>query len=172
MMEEHQAQEPASREPGDAQRATAGGPQPGGEMTEEEFRARLEEEMKRVTVEDVLLNMAATVANLGFQRLGLTDATRDARDLTQVRQSIEAIRALLPLFGEERAREASALKDGLSRLQIAYAREVGSSAPPGSGRGPSDDTGQAAGDSPPAEPGPSVHRPSASGLWTPPGAQS
>ena len=60
------------------------------------MRARLEEELRRITVPDVLLQTIVSLVNLGGQRLGLTPDTEDMRDLEQARLAIEGVRALLP----------------------------------------------------------------------------
>ena len=95
----------------------AGGRQP----TEEELRAAMEEQMRRIRVQDVLLQTAATLVNLGGRRLGLAPDAGDERDLEQARLAIEGVRALAPLLGAE---EASAVREALSQLQVAYAREA------------------------------------------------
>ena len=144
--------------------------------SEEEIRARLEEELKRVSVRDVLLQSAVTLLNLGGQRLGLTPNSRDSRNLDDTRVVIEALRALVPLLEEQNAEEVRPLRDALAQLQMAYAHEAqaagaaGETAqqgqtppPPGQGR-------PAAG--PPAgegQPGGGRRPPSRGGLWVPGG---
>ena len=69
--------------------------QPGGSeapISEEELRAQLEEELRRIRVEDVLLQTVVSLVNLGGQRLGLTEGTREMRDLGQVKTAIEGVR--------------------------------------------------------------------------------
>jgi hypothetical protein len=134
-------------------------------MSEEELRARLEEELRKITVQDVLLQTAVTLINLAGQRLGLTAETRPNRDLDQVRTAIEAVRALMPLLAE-RGEAAQPLQDALAQLQIAYAREAGT---PAAGAGPEGE-GPASGPGGPADAEPG-ERPRGSGrLWTPPGS--
>lgn len=99
-----------SQDPGDT----------GRQPSEEELRAAMEEQMRRIKVPDVLLQTAATLVNLGGRRLGLAPDAEDERDLEQARLAIEGVRALTPLLGDE---EARAVKEALSQLQVAYARE-------------------------------------------------
>jgi hypothetical protein len=98
----------------------------GRQPTEEELRAAMEEQMRRIRVQDVVIQTVATLVNLGGRRLGLAPEAADERDLEQARLAIEATRALLPLLGAE---EARAVREALSQLQVAYAREAGGQAP-------------------------------------------
>ena len=136
--------------------------QQGDAPDEEELRARLEEELKKITVRDVLVQTAVTLINLGGQRLGLTETTRDARDPEQSRLAIEAVRALLPLLEADPnvADHVRPLRDALSQLQMAYARDVGAGEPPEREPGP------ATGETPREQP----RRPSGR-LWVPPGSE-
>jgi hypothetical protein len=132
--------------------------------TEEELRAQLEEELRRITVRDVMVQTVVSLINLGGQRLGLGEGGEDRRDLDQVRLAIEGVRVLLPLVEQENAEQVRPVRDALSQLQMAYAREAGG-APPGEG-GP-EGSGPEGGGGPPPRSGP---RPGeAGGLWVPPG---
>ena len=62
--------------------------------SEEEIRA-LEAEMAKLTVDDVLLQTIVTLINLGARKAGLADDSEP--DLPQVKQAIDAARALLPI---------------------------------------------------------------------------
>lgn len=86
----------------------------------EELRAALEEELRRVSVGDVLLQTVVTLVNLGGRRLGLASDGPEDRNLDQARLAIEAIRALLPLVPGD---QAPPIKDALAQLQLAFARE-------------------------------------------------
>jgi hypothetical protein len=91
--------------------------------TEEEMRAAIEEQLRRISVRDVLLQTVVTLVNLTSRRLGLggDEGAEEDRDLEQARLGIEAVRALLPLMPDE---EAQPVKDALAQLQMAYAREA------------------------------------------------
>jgi len=149
--------------------------QPGGSeapISEEELRAQLEEELRRIKVEDVLLQTVVSLVNLGGQRLGLTEGTREMRDLGQVKTAIEGVRALLPVLEAQDAEQVRPVRDALAQLQMAYAREAGASPsepePEGSsGQGPAPGEGEE--QKPPAG-GPQPDRPS--GLWVPPGSST
>jgi Domain of unknown function (DUF1844) len=93
--------------------------------TEEEMRAALEEELKRVRVEQVVTEATVSILNVAVLRAGLVPGSEGERDLAQTRMGIEAVRALLPLveqsLGPEQARP---IRDALSQLQMAYAQAV------------------------------------------------
>jgi hypothetical protein len=90
------------------------------EPTEEELRAALEEQMRRITVKDVLLQTVVTLVNLSARKLGLGEG--EEKDLEQARLGIDAVRALLPLLPED---EVAPVKEALSQLQMAYAQAAG-----------------------------------------------
>src|SRR3954463_3795160 len=110
---------------------------PGGEDTEEELRAAYEAEIKRLRVEDVIVQTLVSLINLGGRRAGFVPGAEDERDLGQVRLAIEAVRALMPLVEDELGPEARTIRDALAQLQMLYARlsgEEGASAEPGAAR--------------------------------------
>jgi hypothetical protein len=140
-------------EPQDAQR----------EPSEDELRAALEEQMKRITVKDVLLQTVITLINVSARKLGLAGDDAE-KDLEQAKQGIEGVRALVPLLPAE---EQAAVREPLSQLQMAFAREAAA--------GP-EATGQRPEEEPPI-PNPQSPNPSddaerekaRSKIWTPPG---
>lgn len=103
------------------------GPGPGdagAEPSEEELRLALEEQMRNITVQDVLVQTVVTLVNLAARRLGLTAQPGEEppdRDLEQARIAIEAVKALIPLSPQEGMDQ---IKQALSQLQIAYAKEA------------------------------------------------
>jgi len=118
-------------------------------LDEEELQARLEEQLRQVRVQDLLLESVASLLNLSARRI----AKADERDLEQGRIGIEAVRALIGLV-DPAAREQ--VQEALSQVQMLYAREAqGGGGPPAPGT-----------EGGPAEPEP--ERPS--GLWTPGGS--
>ena len=84
--------------------------------SEEELRAQLEEQLKQLRVEDVLLQTVVTIVNLTGRKL----TVEDEKDIEQARLGIEAVRALLPLCPEE---QVAPVRDALSQLQMLFARE-------------------------------------------------
>jgi hypothetical protein len=159
-----------------------------GEPTEEELRAAYEAELSRMTSTDMIAQAAVSLLNIGARRLapaGGEAAQGDQpaagqRDLAQARDAIDAVRALLEILERSIPQEIVPLRDALSRLQMAYAREAApgagaATAAPAGGQGA--DGGAAggrgapagAGQAPPAQEGPPGPGPAeASGrLWVP-----
>jgi hypothetical protein len=133
------------------------GPPPGGDPgrqpTEEELRAAYEAELKRIRVEDVVVQTIVSLINLGGRRAGLVPGTEEERDLGQVQIAIEAVRALMPLVEDALGPEAATLRDAVSQLQMAYAQlsGAGAGAAPGPGPGPRPAPGpEGEGEPPPA----------------------
>ncbi|HWH93438.1 MAG TPA: hypothetical protein VNT03_06215 [Baekduia sp.] len=136
------------------------------QMSEEELRAayeqQLEEQLRTLRVEDVLVQTIVTLVNLGGRRAGLAPGTEDERDPEQLRLSIEGARALLGLIESELGPDAGAIRQALSQLQIAYAQLAGG--PPAGGGQP-----EAGGGQQPPEPGQGGAGPAQSSgrLWVP-----
>jgi hypothetical protein len=103
-----------------------------GAPSEEELRAAYEAELSRITSADVILQAAVSLLNIGGRRLGLAGAPEGSReqasgaerDLEQVRDAIDGVRALLPLLERRFPQEVRQLRDALAQLQLAYAREA------------------------------------------------
>jgi hypothetical protein len=131
--------------------------------SEEELRAALEEQMRRIRVEDVIVQTAVTLVNLAGRRLGLGGGEEDEKDIGQARLAIDGARALMPLLPAE---TAGPVRDALSQLQMAYAREA-----PGTGAGTEQ---QQPAQKPPAagatEQDDAERAKARSKIWTPPGA--
>jgi hypothetical protein len=99
--------------------------------TEEELRAMYEQELKRVRVEDVLVQTIVSLINLAGRKAGLAPGTEDERDLEQVKTAIEAVKALLPQVEEALGPDAPKIREALSQLQMAYAQAAGGKEPEG-----------------------------------------
>lgn len=100
-----------------------------GQPSEEELRAAYEAEIKKIRVEQILLEQVVSIINLGMRRTGLTPGTEDERDVVQVRVAIEAVRALLPLLERTAPTQAGQIRDALSQLQLAFVRLGGAAGP-------------------------------------------
>ena len=136
------------------------------QMSEEEMRAayeqQLEEQLRSLRVEDVIVQTIVTLINLGGRRAGLAPGTEDERDPQQLRLAIEGARALLGLIESDLGPDGAAIRDALSQLQLAYAQLSGG-APEGGGEGGPGGT-PGGGQAPPQ--GPGSGQP-ASRIWVP-----
>ena len=87
---------------------------------DEEMLRKLEEELKRVKVSDLLVQTLYTVSSLGYSRL-----TEENKDLEQAKLAIEAMRALTPVLAgtvpEEVVRDFNQVT---ANMQLAYAKAV------------------------------------------------
>ena len=144
----------------------ASGPEPpegsADQPSQEELRARLEEQLRNLRVQDLIVESVVSVLNLTARRI----AKEDERDLEQGRIGIEAVRAWVDLMPEEAANQ---IRQALSELQLLYAQATEEGQPggdpgsPGSGAEPGGGSEQ---------PKPQPERPTRPGeppprLWTP-----
>ncbi len=90
-------------------------------MTDEEGERALREEIKRLRVTDLAFEMMISLVTVGYQKLGLTEQTRELRDLDDAHMAIELLRATLDVA--EREGGAAAFKDlrsTLAQMQLGY----------------------------------------------------
>lgn len=134
--------------------------------TEEELRAAYEAEIKRLRVEDVVVQTVVSLINLGARKAGIAPGTEDEADPDQLRQAIDAARALMPFAEPALGPEAGQLRDALSQLQIAYAKAAGGDAAAGERAA---DRPAAPGQTPPSQQTPRGPGPAQSSgkLWIP-----
>lgn len=92
---------------------------------QEQLARELAEELAKLKVEDVLVNALIQVSSIGYRRLGLTEDTKEDRDLDQSRIAIETMRALVPVLEGFLPRELVAgFNEQIANLQLAYAKAV------------------------------------------------
>lgn len=130
--------------------------------SEEELRARIEEQLRTVRVQDLLLESVVGVLNLAARRI----AKDDERDLEQARVGIEATRAVVDLLDPEQAEQ---VRSALAQIQVLYARHAeGGEAEP---QGGEQERPREAEPGPPSAdtPAPGRGRRPPPKLWTPPG---
>ena len=137
---------------------------PPGQPSEEELRAAYEAEIKKLRVEDVVIQTVVSLVNLGGRKAGLAPGTEDERDLEQLRVAIEASRALLPLVEQELGPDAVQIRNVLSQLQMAYAQ--GAQEGGGPGETPAEGADQPAGEPSQEQPGTGPAQ-SSGRLWVP-----
>ena len=96
-----------------------------GEPDQEEIARELAEELRRLRVEDVLVSTLVQVSSIGYRRLGLTEESREERDLPQTALAIETMRALVPVLEDFLPEElVTSFEDQIANLQLAYAKAV------------------------------------------------
>jgi hypothetical protein len=127
----------------------AGAGEARGQPSEEELRAAYEAELDRITSVEVMLQTVLSLLNLGMRRMGMLAGARPGApeeppqgpaDLQQVGDAIDGVRALLDVLERRMPRELGQLREALSRLQIAYAREArAAGAGAGEGKAASED---------------------------------
>ncbi|MDO8184855.1 hypothetical protein Q5424_18100 [Conexibacter sp. JD483] len=141
--------------------------EPQRQPTEAEMQAALQEELRRVRIEQMVVESALSILNIAIMRAGLMPGTEGDKDLQQVQVGIEAVRALLPqveaLAGPEQTRP---IRDALSQLQLVYAQGAGGGEPaPGGDPEATPGAGAGAAPQPPREgPGPAQ---GSGRLWVP-----
>jgi hypothetical protein len=154
---ERTGSEEGERDPGTPGREAEEVPGTGSPQSQEELRARLEEQLRRLRVQDLMIESVVSVLNLTARRI----AKEDERDLEQARVGIDAIRAWVDFLPDEAATQ---IRNALSELQVLYAQAV-----EGGESGPGE--GGAGGEAPPGQeespPRPASDPPPR--LWTPPG---
>jgi hypothetical protein len=108
---------------------------------QERVARELAEQLRRLKVEDVLINTLLTVSSIGYRKLGLTEDTKEDKSLEQSRLAIETMKALTPVLEkfvpDELIRDFNA---SVANLQLAYAQaashEEGGQSEPGRGQTP------------------------------------
>jgi len=139
-------------------------PQGQRQPTEDEIRAAYQEQLRQVHVDDVLVQTVLSLLNMGALRAGLTDGGEADRDPAQLRSAIEGIRALMPIVEPALGQDAAPIKEALSQLQMAYARQPEVQAE-GAGGGPAPEGTAPESEQPkPGETGPAQ---SSGRLWLP-----
>jgi hypothetical protein len=136
---------------------------PPREPTEEELRAAYEQQLKQIRVDDVVVQTLLSLINLGSLRAGLVPGNEGEADPEQLRQAIDAVRALLPLVEESLGPDVRQIREAVSRLQIEYARLAGAPPQPAAAEEPAPEGEQPAGPNPEG-PGPAQ---SSGRLWVP-----
>jgi len=96
---------------------------------EEQLARELAEELSRMRIEDVLIQTLITISSIGYRRLGLTEETKDDRDLQQAKLAIDTMVALTPVLEsvvpDELVRD---FNQSVASLQLAYAQAAGEGA--------------------------------------------
>jgi hypothetical protein len=90
---------------------------------DQEIADALAQELAQLRVENVLVGALIQVSSIGYRRLGLTEDTKEDRDLEQTKLAIETMRALTPVLSD--VLPADLIRDfdqSVANLQLAYAK--------------------------------------------------
>ncbi len=92
-------------------------------MSDEERAALLREQLKALRVVDVAHDMMLSLVTLGYQKLGLTDETRELRNLEDARLAIELLRGVMDVVGAATSEQMVApFRSTLATMQLNFAR--------------------------------------------------
>jgi hypothetical protein len=101
---------------------------------QEQLAEELLDALRSLKVEDILIQTLVTVSSIGYRRLGLTEETKDERDLEQSRLAIETMNAITPVLErfvpEELVRD---FRSSVANLQLAYAKAASEAGAPPDG---------------------------------------
>ncbi len=93
------------------------------ELEQEAIARELADELRKLRVEDVVVNTLVHVSSIGYRRLGLTEDSREVRDLGQTALAIETMQALIPVLEDFLTPElVKGFEDQIANLQLAYAK--------------------------------------------------
>ena len=97
----------------------------GGAPTDEERARAIREQLRSLHAFDLAYEMMISLVSFGYQKMGLTDETRELRDLGDARLAIELLRANLEVVereqGEDRTRD---VRSTLAQMQLGYTQAV------------------------------------------------
>jgi hypothetical protein len=134
------------------------------------MRAAYEAELDRIDAIDMIAQAAVSLLNIGARRLGPPaqpgaeqQGEPSGRDLQQAGDAIDAARALLAILERRLPEETKPLRDALSRLQMAYAAEIGAGGGAGAPGGPPAADDRGAGNTAQQEPSPGQEQGGAQG---------
>jgi uncharacterized protein YcbK (DUF882 family) len=94
-------------------------------IDKDKLLSELEERMEKLTVAQLMMQMAANLANLAFKHLGASDEKKEFRDLKQAKLAIDGLSALNDLLRDElKKEEADFLASALTNLRFLYVEET------------------------------------------------
>jgi hypothetical protein len=91
-------------------------------LTDEERAELYRKQLKQLHVIDLVRDMMVTLVTVGYEKLGLTEQTRELRDLGDARVAIESLRRLIEVVEGEGDPEAASLRSTLAQMQLNFAR--------------------------------------------------
>jgi len=112
--------------PAEEPETTAPAPdEPKAGMSEAEIREKIEEHFRAQPVGEVLMQFLISLSTLAYVKMGITEDSKQYRDLQQARLAIDAFKALLDTAGPRLdSQDASALAGALASMQITFAKAL------------------------------------------------
>jgi hypothetical protein len=104
------------------------GSREGRAPTDEERAETYRQQLKQLHVVDLVRDMMVTLVTVGYEKLGLTEQTRELRNLDDARVAIEALRRLIEVVEGGDPEDAS-LRSTLAQMQLNFARVANTEAP-------------------------------------------
>ena len=93
------------------------------QMTEQDLRVEFEKHFREQKVDEMLVQFLLTLTNLAYIKMGLTDETKDAKDLAQASLAIDAYKTLLETVKKHLPeQDAQALAGALSSMQMTFVK--------------------------------------------------
>ena len=105
------------------------GSREGRAPTDEERAEIYRQQLKQLHVVDLVRDMMVTLVTVGYEKLGLTEQTKELRDLGDARVAIEALRRLIEVVEGDDPEDAS-LRSTLAQMQLNFARVANIEVPP------------------------------------------
>jgi hypothetical protein len=91
-------------------------------LSDQERAELYREQLRQLHVIDLVRDMMVTLVTVGYEKLGLTEQTRELRDLGDARVAIESLRRLIEVVEGEGGDEAGSLRSTLAQMQLNFAR--------------------------------------------------
>jgi hypothetical protein len=91
-------------------------------LSDQERAELYREQLKQLHVVDLVRDMMVTLVTVGYEKLGLTEQTRELRDLGDARVAIESLRRLIEVVEGEGDPEVASLRSTLAQMQLNFAR--------------------------------------------------
>jgi hypothetical protein len=120
-------------------------------LSDEERAELYRKQLKQLHVIDLVRDMMVTLVTVGYEKLGLTEQTRELRDLGDARVAIESLRRLIEVVEGEGDPEAASLRSTLAQMQLNFARAASAEPRHDAAAAPSPAASAAAAPAPPEE---------------------
>ncbi len=96
----------------------------GTKKDEEELINKLQEEIDKLTIKDIIVQMMMSLSSLAYKKMGIPTGVNDRfKDRVQAKMAVDSFDALLKVIGDEiSAQEKENLNNSLSNLQLNFVK--------------------------------------------------